>query len=64
MFCLFSVRTINVIPRNKCAHCSNDLIITLKQERGREGERAIEGLREREREMMRQRVREGDRKID
>ena len=58
------MRTINVIPRNKCAHCSNDLIITLKQERGREGERAIEGLREREREMMRQRVREGDRKID
>ena len=62
------MRTTNVIPRNKCAHCSNDLIITLKQERGREGERererAIEGLREREREMMRQRVREGDRKID
>ena len=26
-------------------------------------ERAIEGLRERDREMMRQRVREGDRKI-
>ena len=58
------MRTINVIPRNKCAHCSNDLIITLKQERGRERERAIEGLREREREMMRQRVREGDRTID
>ena len=50
MFCLFSVRATNVIPRNKCAHCSNDLIITLKQERGREGERAIEGLRERERD--------------
>ena len=50
MFCFFSVRTTNVIPRNKCAHCSNDLIITLKQERGREREtwRAIEGLRERD----------------
>ena len=45
MFCLFSVRTINVIPRNKCAHCSNDLIITLKQERGREGERERESNR-------------------
>ena len=44
------MRTTNVIPRNKCAHCSNDLIITLKQERGREREtwRAIEGLRERD----------------
>ena len=45
MFCLFSVRTTNVIPRNKCAHCSNDLIITLKQERGREGERERESNR-------------------
>ena len=61
MFCLFSVRTTNVIPRNKCAHCSNDLIMTLKQER--EGEREMESNRgtESEREMMGQRVREEDR---